>query len=218
MTRRVSATPAWASWHNARQHEHEEATRQDAFGSEARAEPTTAAAGPAAAGSRLSCGSSVERRSTRSAERPASRPAGTPNLETSWRDETFARLRRRAEDRRNRLQHVLRAAAQRQRMPRVIHPRPDGAAALAASIPHRRRTRPRPARLRPPLQQPLVHRAARRFEQPQRTTAGFVCGHSWLERSPLRLQPPARIPPARANAGRVASAGVSESCLPARTS
>jgi len=41
----------------------------------------------------------------------------------------------------------------------AIHPHPEGAAALAAPIPHRRGAQPGAPRIRPPLQQPLDHRA-----------------------------------------------------------
>jgi putative transposase len=43
----------------------------------------------------------------------------------------------------------------------ATHPHPEGAAALAAPIPHPRGTQPGAPRLRPPLQQPLDHRADR---------------------------------------------------------
>ncbi len=74
--------PLWTRGHIARHQE--EATTQDAFGSEASAEPTNATArtravGPVAARPRSSCGSPAARRSTRSAARSASSPASSPS-------------------------------------------------------------------------------------------------------------------------------------------
>jgi hypothetical protein len=67
----------------------------------------------------------------------------------------------RAQDPRHRVEPVLRPPARRQRLRRAIHPHPEGAAALAAAIPHGRGARPGAPRLRTPLQQPLDHRADR---------------------------------------------------------
>jgi len=78
-----------------------------------------------------------------------------------WQPVHLARLPRRTQDPRHRVESILRPPAEGQRMRRAIHPDPEGAAALAAPIPDHRGAQLGAPRLRPPLHQTVDHRADR---------------------------------------------------------